>query len=87
MKRVACLTLLAAATSWACGGDVQEPPQQEAPPVQEGVFGLAPGTAQGVPSVVSLRPSGGGSADVPPEPVVMDQLGLAFTPWRLSSYA
>jgi plastocyanin len=81
MKGTACLTLWVVALSSACGGDVPEPPQQVAPP--EGVFGLAPAVSLGVPSAVAMRPSTGGPASPPSEPVVMDQLGLAFSPGRL----
>lgn len=81
MKRQAKLILWAVAMCGACGGDVPEPPEPEAPP--EGVFGLAPAVSEGIPSVVSLLPSAGAPASPPAEPVVMDQLGLAFSPGQL----
>jgi plastocyanin len=83
MKRAVCLALWGVVMGSACGGDVPEPLQQEAPPVQEGVFGLAPAVSQGLPSVVSLHPSTGESPGAPSEPGVIDQLGLAFTPTQL----
>jgi plastocyanin len=37
----------------------------------------------GIPSVVLLRPSGDGEAAPPSEPIVVDQLGLAFLPTQV----
>lgn len=60
-----------------------------APPASSGVgsgailTGVAPPAAAGFPSVVVLEPTGTPDSAVPPvpeEPVVMDQIGLAFSP-------
>lgn len=82
MKRAMSVTLLLATMGWACG-EAPDPPTQEAPPVPPGVSGRAPTTAQGLPSVVTLHPSPGRPADMPPEETIMDQLGLAFMPTQL----
>ena len=82
MKRKGLIPVLLAAVSWACG-EAPEPSVQGAPPAQEGVSGRAPATAQGVPSVVSLRLSSGGPTAAPSEAALLDQLGLAFTPQQL----
>lgn len=74
------LTLLLAGLSWTCG---DAPTPEQSPPTPNGVYGQAPAAAQGIPSVVTLRPSSGGQAAPPAVTAVLDQLGLAFTPSRL----
>lgn len=76
--------VLAAATTVACGG-AESPDAQtlETPEPPEGITGRAPAAYQGVPSVVILSTVGSGTSEPPSEVVVMDQLGLAFTPAQL----
>jgi plastocyanin len=74
--------LFIAVIGWGCGDEPAPPPQPESP-AQEGVFGRAPVTAQGLPSVVTLRPDAPATAPLTEEPVVLDQLGLAFLPKQL----
>jgi plastocyanin len=64
----------------ACAAPVaEEVPQASAP---DGVYGQAAPAVRGVPSVVSLS-SMNDSATEPPTTLVMDQLGLAFSPARM----
>jgi plastocyanin len=85
MKRTLVRMLLSAATLWGCG-DTPEPVPEESEPAVQGVYGRAPAADQGVPSVVTLTPVAGGSSEAPEEPVVMDQLGLAFLPTTLIAH-
>jgi len=74
--------LLALFAVAACSGSeaARDPDVSEPAPV-EGVHGTAPAAVGGTPSVVLLRsPSAAAPA---PDSVVMDQLGLAFSPPEL----
>jgi len=77
MLRPSCLLVLFAVAACSGSEPAPDPDVSETAPV-EGVHGTAPAAVGGTPSVILLRsPSTPAPA---PDSVVMDQLGLVFSP-------
>jgi len=73
-RQALAVTVLSVA---GCGQDAKEaPPDQE----MDRVVGQAPAAVDGVPSVILFEPAGVKVGTPTREPVVMDQVGMAFDP-------